>query len=148
MEKKISGHEIRRRFNEMIHNGARYLELAFSLVILIVIALSAISLVRDLLGVPLDNMDDLFFTDFLSRALGLVVGVEFVKMMCKVTSETLVEVLMFAIARQMIVEHLSTWETLIGVIAIAVLFAIRKFFLLNTAGEKKGDSLFTKKNQG
>lgn len=34
---------------------------------------------------------------------------------------------MFATARQMIVEHLNVYETLVGIGAIAALFAIRKF---------------------
>ena len=59
----------------------------------------------------------------------LVVGVEFVKMLCRHSAQTVVEVLMFATARQMVVEHLRTWETLIGVIAIGILFAIRKFLM-------------------
>ena len=42
--------------------------------------------------------------------------------------DTLVEVMMFAIARQMIVEHTSPQQNLIVVLAIAILFAIKKFF--------------------
>ncbi len=38
-------------------------------------------------------------------AFNLVICIEFVKMLCKHTPDTLVEVMMFAIARQMIVEH-------------------------------------------
>ena len=47
---------------------------------------------------------------------------------CKHTPDTLVEVMMFAIARQMIVEHTSPQQNLIVVLAIAILFAIKKFF--------------------
>ena len=36
---------------------------------------------------------------------------------------------MFATARQMVVEHMAPTQTLIGVIAIAILFAIRKFLM-------------------
>lgn len=36
---------------------------------------------------------------------------------------------MFATARQMVVEHLGPSETLLGVISIAVLFAIRKYLM-------------------
>ena len=43
------------------------------------------------------------------------------------TPNTVFEVLLFAIARQIIVEHSSAWSSLIGVCAIAVLFATRKF---------------------
>ena len=70
-----------------------------------------------------------FFTKFLANALSLVVGVEFVKMLCRHSAQTVVEVLMFATARQMVVEHMAPTQTLIGVIAIAVLFAIRKFLM-------------------
>ena len=73
------------------------------------------------------NMD--FFTEFLSHALSLVVGVEFVKMLCRHSAQTVVEVLLFATARQMVVEHLEPLQTLIGVVAIAILFAIRKYLM-------------------
>ena len=43
------------------------------------------------------------------------------------TPETIIEILLFAISRQMIVEHLSTTETILGVGAIAGLFAVRKY---------------------
>jgi len=56
-------------------------------------------------------------------------------MLCKHTPETLIEVLMFATAREMVVEHLKTYETLIGILAIALLFAIRKYLFI-----KKEDS--------
>ena len=48
---------------------------------------------------------------------------------CRHSAQTVVEVLMFATARQMVVEHMAPTQTLIGVIAIAVLFAIRKFLM-------------------
>ena len=74
-------------------------------------------------------MDTEFFSTFLSQALSLVVGVEFVKMLCQHSAQTVVEVLMFATARQMVVEHLGPAETLLGVLSIAVLFAIRKYLM-------------------
>ena len=50
-------------------------------------------------------------------------------MLCRHSAQTVVEVLMFATARQMVVEHMKPSQTLIGVIAIAILFAIRKFLM-------------------
>ena len=43
------------------------------------------------------------------------------------TPLTVFEVLMFAIARQIIIDHSSPLNSLLGVIAIAILFATRKF---------------------
>ena len=44
---------------------------------------------------------------------------------------TVIEVLLFAIARQLIVEHTSTLDNLIGIISIAILFAVRKYLFYN-----------------
>lgn len=122
-------HRIRKHFNELIYNVARYTEIVLSIVILIVIALSGLRLIYTTAGTSILNMDTDFFTTFLSQALSLVVGVEFVKMLCRHSAQTVVEVLLFATARQMVVEHMDPVQTLIGVIAIAILFAIRKFLM-------------------
>lgn len=122
-------HNIRKHFNELIYNTARYTEIVLSIVIIIVIALSGLRLILTTAGTSVMDMDTGFFTSFLSQALSLVVGVEFVKMLCRHSAQTVVEVLLFATARQMVVEHMDPVQTLIGVIAIAILFAIRKFLM-------------------
>ncbi len=129
MQNKQVNHNIRKHFNEIIYNISRYTEIILSIVILVVIALAGIRLIMEVAGTSVPNMDTEFFTSFLSQALSLVVGVEFVKMLCQHSAQTVVEVLMFATARQMVVEHLKTKETLIGVISIAILFAIRKYLM-------------------
>lgn len=128
MHKEVN-HKIRKHFNEGIYNVARYTEIVLSIVILIVIALAGIRLIYAITETSLMDMDIDFFTKFLANALSLVVGVEFVKMLCRHSAQTVVEVLMFATARQMVVEHMAPTQTLIGVIAIAILFAIRKFLM-------------------
>lgn len=124
-----TNHRIRKRFNDGIYNVARYTEIMLSIVILVVIALAGLRLIMSISEVSIWDMDISFFTEFLANALSLVVGVEFVKMLCRHSAQTVVEVLMFATARQMVVEHMAPTQTLIGVIAIAILFAIRKFLM-------------------
>ena len=72
-------HNIRKHFNELIYNTARYTEIVLSIVIIIVIALSGLRLILTTAGTSVMDMDTGFFTSFLSQALSLVVGVEFVK---------------------------------------------------------------------
>ena len=127
--KRQVNHNIRKHFNGIIYNISRYVEIALSIVILVVIVLAGVRLVMEIAGTSVSSMDTEFFTSFLSQALSLVVGVEFVKMLCQHSAQTIVEVLMFATARQMVVEHLGPVETLIGVLSIAVLFAIRKYLM-------------------
>ena len=121
----------RKKLNVLIISIARYTEILMSCIITAVIIIMIINL-PETLSTTIENDA---FNQFLSSALSLVVGIEFVKMLCNYTSETVIEVLMMATARQMVVEHLSPINTLIGTLAIAVLFAIRKF--LSVPEEKK-----------
>ena len=138
-------HRIRKHFNELIYNVARYTEIVLSIVILIVIALSGLRLIHTTAGTSILNMDTDFFTTFLSQALSLVVGVEFVKMLCRHSAQTVVEVLLFATARQMVVEHLDPTQTLIGIIGIGILFAIRKYLM--TDSDDMAPHLHEEKNE-
>ena len=116
--KRQVNHNIRKHFNTIIYNISRYAEIALSIVILLVIALAGFRLIMEVADTSVMSMDTEFFSTFLSQALSLVVGVEFVKMLCQHSAQTVVEVLMFATARQMVVEHLGPSETLLGVISI------------------------------
>ena len=110
---------------KITHDG----ELLLAIVILIAIIISGVSLVLELTQFSFTHLDISAFTQFLANGLSLAVGIEFVKMLCKYTPETVVEILMFAIARQMIVEHLQFSQMFIGVCAIAVLCAVRKYLI-------------------
>lgn len=128
---------MKRKLNEIIYTISRYTEIVLSAVMLLVIITLIIPMLYNFIRIPLLDITPEQFTQFLGNALTLLIGVEFVKMLAKHTAENLLEVLMFAIARQMVVEHLSMTETLIGVIAIAVIFAIRKYLLLKTPENKE-----------
>ena len=65
--------------------------------------------------------------EILSDILLLVVGVELAIMLVRRTPESLVEVMFFVIARKMLIKTDNFYEILIGVIALAGLFAIRKY---------------------
>ena len=138
MEKKSIGN----RLNDIVFKIARYTELVVSIIIVIVVAILIVDLIHSIIQIPLFDVGRDYFMEFLSSALSLVVGVEFVKMLCKHTPETLIEVLMFATARQMVVEHLSTWQTLLGVLSIGALFAIRKYLFLKPCDEERKEDKF------
>ena len=67
------------------------------------------------------------YDDLLTACFNLIIGVELIRMLYLHTPLTVFEVLMFAIARQIIIDHSSPVNSLLGVIAIAILFATRKF---------------------
>ena len=120
--------------NKKLIQVMKLIELIIAICLIVAIVLSTIASI--VYGAE-SIMDQSFQLEvILEKALTLVVGVEFVKMLAKHTAENLLEVLMFAIARQMIVEHLNMIDTLIGIISIAIIFFIRKYLLLKTTDNK------------
>ena len=67
------------------------------------------------------------FENVLSDILLLVVGVELAIMLIRRTPESLIEVMFFVIARKTLIKTDHFYELLVGVVALAGLFAIRKY---------------------
>lgn len=94
--------------------------LACGIIIMITRLIFSIGALPDLNTYP--NYDDLLTTCF-----NLIIGVELIRMLYLHTPITVFEILLFAIARQVIIDHSSPVNSLLGVVAIAILFATRKF---------------------
>lgn len=70
-----------------------------------------------------------YFDTLLNTAFSLVIGIEIIRMMCEHSMEIVFEVLVFAIARQVVIDHAHAIDNLYGVAAIAILFAVKRFFI-------------------
>ena len=109
---------------------AFYVELVLSaFLLLVVIALSVRLIAQSVPQVWSQQIDVMYY---LESAMTLAIGIEFVKMLCRHSAQTVVEVLLFATARQMVVEHLQPTQTLIGILGIAILFAVRKYLMTDS----------------
>ena len=75
------------------------------------------------------------FMNFLGHVSLLVIGIEFAKMLCKPTTANIIEVLIFVISRQMIIDHQAPEDTLKSVIAICLLFLFRRIMLATRPDE-------------
>lgn len=122
---------MKRFLREKVMRASDMLETIIGILLAISIGILVIYLVGDLKSVIIGHSDLEVFNEYLAVAFNLVIGIEFIKMLCKHTPETVIEVLLFAIARQLIVEHTSTMENLIGIISIGILFATRKYLFYN-----------------
>ncbi len=125
------------RFENKLFELARYFELVVSVAVIIVIVVEFFRLIANSLPQMFGAYEEGFITTFLAQALNLVVGIEFVKMLVRHSTNTITEVLLFATAREMVVYHLQLTDTLLGVISIAILFIVRKFLLLEAVDNDK-----------
>lgn len=113
---------------------ASIIETVVALVVLLAILVAGVRVlleVQDLVLAP--DMDEAF-TTFLRSAFNVVIGIEFVKMLAKHSPGSAIEVLLFAIARQMVVEHTSPLENLVSILAILLIFVIRKYLFVPAFG--------------
>ena len=70
-------------------------------------------------------------SSYLQYLFDILIAVELIKLLCSHELASMVEIFMFAVSRKAIIEHLSVTENLISVVAITILFAVRKFLFIH-----------------
>lgn len=125
------------RIPGLIYRIAQFLEILVSLLVIaaVVLSLRTVGIQLGVLAGDPAGTDGLMA--FLSTAFTVVIGIEFLKMLSRHNLSSVIEVLLFAIARQMVIEHTSPMENLIMVAAIAVLFIIRKYLFIPGLDDKQ-----------
>ena len=129
---RVESHS-RAALRNKIISAATLLEILLSGLVLIGLLLSMIPLLQWMPGLLFDG-NDVEVSTFLQRALDIVIGIEFIKMLAKHSPGSSLEVLLYAIARHMVVGHKSALDNLISVGAIALIFVVRKFFFVPAFG--------------
>lgn len=114
---------------------AHFFDILLSLVILLVVFLGIVDILREIYSAYiLDFSHPVNYNqlnDFLAQILLLVIGVELVVMLCMHLPNTLLDVLLYAIARKLILipKSKGTIELLLGIVAIGLIFAIKKYYI-------------------
>lgn len=116
--------------------------LEFILAAIIVIVLVAIIGIElyGLICDPAALLQEGFLDEFLSSITTLVVAVEFVKMLLHPTAFNILELLIMALSRYVVLNHHDHWAIAIGVGCIVALFAVRHLLVAkNHIQEEKED---------
>lgn len=120
---------MRKKIQDKMFEASYLFEIFISIIVGVAIVSFGIRLVSTGINVITSTSDVGALVTILDDAIILAIGAELIKMLCKHTPETIIEVLAFALARHLIVTKTSAIENIITVAAIAILFAIRKFLL-------------------
>jgi len=136
--------KFRKRLQDTMFETSYIFEFLISLIVGIGIIAFGVKMVIDMSNLSIfeNGVDGLM--NVLEDAITLAIGAELIKMLCKHTPETIIEVLAFALAKQLIVGHAETWQNLITVVAIAILFVIRRFLLISHDMVETPDGLVEK----
>ena len=123
---------------KIINRICEVLEYIIAAIVVLALVISAISylpVIKDLF-IKTGNSEE--FLIFLEQIFNYVVGIEFIKLLCKPNTENTFEVLIFLVSRHMIIGNTSALDMFLSVASIAILCVIRR--LLNTKFRHEKDT--------
>lgn len=126
------------RFREFLIRLVLWIEACVAVVLITTVAASGIDvirLVRDMVSTPAAQSYTLL-QGILSHILLLIIGAELAIMLLKHTPGAVIEVMVYATARKLLMPSEMT-DLLIGVVAIATLFAVRRFLFVQRIEESE-----------
>ena len=108
------------KLRKRLYQVSEGLELIIALVAVVGVVIAAVNLFPELLVYWQNRTNGEAFLIFLDAVFDVVIGVEFIKMLCKPSSQNI---------RHMIVQKTSALEDLLSVVSIGILFFFRRFML-------------------
>ncbi len=114
------------KLHELILRMPTFIEKIMAILLLIGVVYGCGKLVLtaiDFASVPFEQ----YIENLMRTAFSVMIVIEFVRMLIRHSMNTVIEVLIFAIARGLVAGHEEPINALISIIAIAVLLACRKF---------------------
>lgn len=131
------------RINKRVQKAVLWLETILAAFVIISVIIGAVELFQYVKYILYAQPPDIYdnFRDLLGFVLILVIGLELALMLIRHTPGSIIEVMFFAIARKVLIYTNETYEFLIGVIALAGLFAIRRFLFVPKISDVGGTVL-------
>ncbi|MDR1765116.1 MAG: hypothetical protein LBR77_03310 [Lachnospiraceae bacterium] len=115
---------------------AIYLEIIIAVIVIAAIVITLLSIPRELATLYENGA----FNAFLKTIFNIIIGIELLKMLCRHDMDSVVEVLLFAVSKELIISQRPIVETFVGVAAVAVLFIVRKFLFVSALDKDDPDT--------
>lgn len=149
MEEKKEVHtikiqKIKKKARHFMEVACDILEYLIAILVAISIIFTLITLVPEMKNMLNANGTSAQFLLFLGEIFNVVVGIEFMKMLCKPSAENVIEVLVFLVARHMIIGTHSALDNFLSVASIAILYTIRQIIRTMESGKKINKEMFHK----
>ncbi|MBD5547043.1 MAG: hypothetical protein HDQ97_06545 [Lachnospiraceae bacterium] len=107
------------------------LEMVIAVLMLIGLAFSIFSLISNVELFQQLLTDTSAFREYMDQVFMLVIGIEFLVMLCRPSSENVIDVLIFLVARHMIVIDTTPYQDFVSVISVALLCIVRRYLRNN-----------------
>ncbi len=119
-----------KKVNKVLMNVIHILERIIAVILMIVVAVAAVYLTIDIITGLREGFDEKLIKTVLEDSFNIIIVLEFIRVLVKHSMGMVVEVLIFALARRLIVTEQAAIEVALTVVVIAVLLACRKFLFV------------------
>lgn len=116
------------RFQRIIHIITTILESAISVVLILGILLSTVHIPGYFIEIFHSGMDGL--SDLINYAALVIVVIELIHVLNLQNLKSVIEILMIAFTRELVIREWAMWQLLLGVVCIAGLFATSKYLMV------------------
>lgn len=120
-----------KRLKAAVHIICGVLEMIAAALMLLGILFATFSLVTNVDIFRQLLSDTSSFRGYMDQIFMLVIGIEFLVMLCRPNSENVIEVLIFLVARHMIVGDTTPYQDFVSVVSVALLCVVRRYLRIN-----------------
>lgn len=132
---------VKEKIKKFVTSLCFFLEVVAAVFVLIGIAIAIMGLIPSTQQFWSERLQPSSFINFLEQILLVVIGVELLKMLCRPSSENILETLIFLVARHVIIGiHTSPVDYLISTVSIILLCVTRRYLHVSKEKEHKGQS--------
>lgn len=124
-----------KKIRNFIYDSCDVMELVMAIIVLVAILVACVSLWGPFMELVQNRFENGAFLTFIGFIFNILIGIEFLKLLCHPSANTVLEVLTFLVARHMIIEHTTVVENLLSIVSIGALFAMKKYLDLPTSEE-------------
>jgi len=131
------------KFRHYLVKGANHVEVVIAFLVTVGIVVGMFSVIQYIIKIPGLDMYDTY--DYVKKFLGLtlllVIGIELVLMLLSHSSVAVLDLILFATARKMLIYSDTMIDVLIATAAIAIVFAIKKYLVTSKYMLREGKIL-------
>lgn len=120
----------REKASKFIVKASNIFESILGIILISAIIINIVPIISTIFGDYISLGKTTEFSVILENIFSVIIGVEFLKMLCRHDIDSVVEVVMFTLARKLIVEHGTSVDNLLTILSIAILFGIRKYLFI------------------
>ena len=141
---RVMKSKLKIKMHRILSTAADYIEITISVLIILLVIVFVLRLASEMYTTVVDmfvhKTANISFDEIISLIFELIIGIELVKMLSNHNTKTTLKLLLFVLARQLLLNHLSASTSLLTIVSVAIIFVIKRLLIKPSAKSKSAKS--------